>query len=210
MATQTPVTARVRLIAPLVGVLLLLLAACGDDDDASSRTTERRGGTSTTAADDSDDGTGGDSDEPTASDDDTTVPTSAVETTTTTAPATTTTTPVPLPACPSQAIISQAAGQQMVLAANPSEGVCQYVFADGSGGLTVNVGFNRTNLTTNPPPTREQLAGLGQAALWGGGELVVWNGTYSLVVTVLAQGQGPEFDDRALAIDIATAILSGL
>ena len=35
-------------------------------------------------------------------------------------------------------------------------------------------------------------------------------GALSMIVSVLAFGQGPEFDDRQVAIDLATAILEGM
>jgi hypothetical protein len=110
--------------------------------------------------------------------------------------------------CPAESVVSEAMGQPMV--ADPSTPAtagffCPYTSPDAA--LTLSVTFTNMNMTRYPEPAQEQVAGVGEAALWSesGDELVVWTGRDSLIVSILA---GPSLDSKAAAVALAGAVLA--
>ena len=89
-----------------------------------------------------------------------------------------------------------------------AKGFCPYKSSDEN--VTVSVTFTPMDVTAYPDPSQTEVQGLGQKALWSDGsdELVVWFGNESIIVSVLAFGQGPDFDSLTIASNIAKSVAS--
>lgn len=111
--------------------------------------------------------------------------------------------------CPAESVVSDAIGQPMVADPNTPATAgffCPYTSPDAA--LTVSVTFTNMNMTSFPDPAQEPVSGIGQAALWSGpatGELVVWTGTDSLIISILA---GSSLDTKGAAVALANAVLT--
>lgn len=110
--------------------------------------------------------------------------------------------------CPSDASISAAVGRPMAFDSSDvqAKGFCPYKSADEN--VTLSVTFTPMDMTAYPEPSQTEVQGLGQKALWneGSDELVVWFGNGSIIVSVLAFGQGADFDSLAVATNVAKTI----
>ena len=112
--------------------------------------------------------------------------------------------------CPTDASMSTAVGVPVAFDSSDvqAKGFCPYKSADEN--ITVSVTFTPMDLTAYPDPNQTDVPGLGQKALWNDGsdELVVWFGNGSIIVSVLAFGQGPNFDTLTIATNIAKTVAS--
>jgi hypothetical protein len=110
--------------------------------------------------------------------------------------------------CPTDESMSAAVGVPVAFDSSDvqAKGFCPYKSADEN--ITVSVTFTPMDMTAYPDSNQTDVPGIGQKALWneGSDEMVVWFGNGSIIVSVLAFGQGPDFDAKTIATNIAKSV----
>lgn len=193
-------------------VIVMVLASCGGDDDASTPE-ESAAATASAPSGTTDSSETVDTDAPTSEsgNDPATSLAESVETVDTT---TSVTSPPASSdaACPTDAEMSEAAGESVALDEPSSTPgfFCPYASTD-TEPPEINFSVTRTpmNVTSEVDAEQQEVPGLGELALWseGAGELLVWIGESSIIVSVQVFDAATSFDDLGLATRIAQAVL---
>lgn len=116
--------------------------------------------------------------------------------------------------CPDPAEVGAAAGREVVLAdgaiAEDGEGLCPYLAAgDDPYVFTINIGLSRDDFyPVEPDEPTEDIAGLGESAIWQPGYhlLVVWTGAGRVSVQVSGTELSDD-DEREVAIAVARGLM---
>jgi hypothetical protein len=108
-------------------------------------------------------------------------------------------------------LVSAAIGVDMVVEPNPprsADGFCPYTVGDDSGSLTADITFTGLDLTQDPGPG-ETVDEVGERAFWSMiGELTVWTGHESILVSIQVLGPGhDDIDERTASIALARAVI---